>query len=94
MIFIKETDTFGHVVVWIIYTSHIDHFTPQRTATVAWIWTTIIRLQYLEVFSPKLYKFLVEKYIFTIFGLEHFKVKMKKKMEIITDIHYIWVKYF
>ena len=30
--FIKETDTFGHIVVWTIYTSHIDHFTPQHTA--------------------------------------------------------------
>ena len=29
--FIKETDTFGHIVVWTIYTSHIDHFTPQHT---------------------------------------------------------------
>ena len=26
-----------------------------------------------------MYKFLVEKFIFTIFGLELFKVKMKKK---------------
>ena len=25
-------DTFGHVVVWAIYTSHIAHFTPQHTA--------------------------------------------------------------
>ena len=25
-------DTFGHIVVWTIYTSHIDHFTPQHTA--------------------------------------------------------------
>ena len=30
--FIKETDTFGHIVVWTIYTSHIEHFTPQHTA--------------------------------------------------------------
>ena len=78
--FIKETDTFGHIVVWTIYTSHIDHFTSQHTAfeqsaaclsvfldllhglipfailwhagwtlgkTVAWTWTTIIRLQYM-----------------------------------------------
>ena len=30
--FIKETDTFGHIGVWTIYTSHIDHFTPQHTA--------------------------------------------------------------
>ena len=30
--FIKETDTFGHIVVWTIYTSHIDHFTPQHTS--------------------------------------------------------------
>ena len=29
---IKETYTFGHIVVWTIYTSHIDHFTPQHTA--------------------------------------------------------------
>ena len=32
MLFTKETDTFGHIVVWIIYTSHKDHFTPQHTA--------------------------------------------------------------
>ena len=32
---------------------------------------------YLEVSSPKMYKFLVEKYIFTIFAYELFKVKMK-----------------
>ena len=32
MLFIKETDTFGHIVVRTIYTSHIDHFTPQHTA--------------------------------------------------------------
>ena len=30
--FIKETDTFGHIVVIAIYTSHIDHFTPKHTA--------------------------------------------------------------
>ena len=27
MLFIKETDTFGHIVVWTIYISHTDHFT-------------------------------------------------------------------
>ena len=31
-IYIKETDTFGHIVVLAIYTSHIDHFTPEHTA--------------------------------------------------------------
>ena len=30
--FVKEMDTFGHIVVWTTYTSHIDHFTPQHTA--------------------------------------------------------------
>ena len=30
--FINETDTFGHIVVWTIYTHHIDPFTPQHTA--------------------------------------------------------------
>ena len=30
--FVKETDTFGHIVVWTTYTSHIDHFRPQHTA--------------------------------------------------------------
>ena len=30
--FINETDTFGHIVVWTIYTSHMDPFTPQHTA--------------------------------------------------------------
>ena len=30
--FVKETDTFGHIVVWTTYTSRIDHFTPQHTA--------------------------------------------------------------
>ena len=29
--FIKETDTFGHIVLWTIYTSHIEHLTPQNT---------------------------------------------------------------
>ena len=108
--FIKETDIFGHIVVWTTYTSHIDHITPQHTAfeqstsclsvfleslpglipitilwhtewtlekTVAWTWTTIIRLQYLEIFSPKMHKFLVEKYVFTIFAFELFKVEME-----------------
>ena len=37
----------------------------------------IIRLQYLEVCSPKMYKFLVEKYKFSIFAYEIFKVKLK-----------------
>ena len=32
MLFIKETDTFGHIVVGTIYTSYIDPFTPQHTA--------------------------------------------------------------
>ena len=89
MIFIKETDTdtFGRIVVWTIYTSHIDHFTPQHTAfeqsaacslvfveslpglipfailwhagwnlekkNIAWTWTKMIRLQYLELIYPK-----------------------------------------
>ena len=30
--FVKETDSFGHIVVWPTYTSHIDHFTPKHTA--------------------------------------------------------------
>ena len=33
--------------------------------------------QYLEVFSPKIYKFLVEKYKFSIFAYDFFKVKLK-----------------
>ena len=32
MFFIQETDTFGHIVVSTIDTSHVDHFTPQHTA--------------------------------------------------------------
>ena len=32
MLFIKETDIFGYIVVCTIYTSHIGHFTPQHTA--------------------------------------------------------------
>ena len=32
LLFIKETDTFGHIVVWTINISHIYHFTPQHTA--------------------------------------------------------------
>ena len=32
LFFIKETYTFGQIVVWTIYTSHIDHFTPHHTA--------------------------------------------------------------
>ena len=31
-IYIQETDTYGHIVVGTIYTSHIDHFMPQHTA--------------------------------------------------------------
>ena len=30
--FIMETDTFGYIVVWTIYTSHTNHFTPLNTA--------------------------------------------------------------
>ena len=30
--FIKQMNTFGHIVVCTFYTSHIDHFTPQHTA--------------------------------------------------------------
>ena len=30
--FIKETDNFGHIVVYKFYTAYIDHFTPQHTA--------------------------------------------------------------
>ena len=30
--FIKETDTFGHIVVCTIYTSHINNFSPQHAA--------------------------------------------------------------
>ena len=29
---IIESDTFGYIVVWTVYTSHKDHFTPQHTA--------------------------------------------------------------
>ena len=32
LLFIKETDTFGHIAVRTLYTSHIDHLTPQHTA--------------------------------------------------------------
>ena len=32
LLFVKETDTFGHIVVWTIYTYHIVHFMPQHTA--------------------------------------------------------------
>ena len=38
----------------------------------------LFRLQYLEVFSPKMYIFLVEKYKFSIFAYEFFKVKIEK----------------
>ena len=31
-LFVKETDTFGHIVVKTTYTSHIDHFMHQHTA--------------------------------------------------------------
>ena len=37
----------------------------------------LTEVRYLEVFSPKMYKCLVEKYTFTIFAYEIFKVKMK-----------------
>ena len=30
--FVKETETFGHIVVWTTYVSHIDHFTPKHAA--------------------------------------------------------------
>ena len=30
--FIKETDTFGYIDIWTIYTFHTDHFTPHHTA--------------------------------------------------------------
>ena len=33
--------------------------------------------KYLKVFSPKMYKFLVEKYKFSFFAYEFFKVKLK-----------------
>ena len=36
-----------------------------------------------------MYKFLVEKYIFTIFGLELFKVKMKKNVNNIRTTIYL-----
>ena len=49
-----------------------------------------MRLQYLEVFLPKMYKVLVEKYIFTIFAYELFKVKIKNCNK--TRNTYIWVK--
>ena len=95
--FVKETDTFGHIVVWTTFTSHINHFKLQHTAfeqsatclsvflkslpglipltmlwhagwtlenTFTWTLPTIIRLQYLVVFWPKNYVFLV---LFTIF---------------------------
>ena len=32
MHFYQGEDTSGHIVVKTIYTSHIDHFTPQHTA--------------------------------------------------------------
>ena len=51
------------------------NFTQKKT--IAWTWTTIIWLQYLEVFLPKYYVFLIEKYIFTIFANELFRIKLK-----------------
>ena len=93
--FVKETDTFGHIVD--LYISQRSLYAPTysfwairsmlfslfrvtswfntvynvvtcwmniRKKIIARTWTTIIRLQYLEVFLPKMYKFLVEKYIF------------------------------
>ena len=30
--FIMETNTLGYILVWIIYTSHTDNFTPKHTA--------------------------------------------------------------
>ena len=54
--FIKEADTFGHIVVLTIYTSHIDHFTPQHTAfdqseaclSVVSYYIVLYRLQYCD----------------------------------------------
>ena len=98
---IKETDTFGNIVLWTIYTCNIDYFTPQHTAfeqsaaclsvflellpglipfailwhamwtlqkTFSLTWTTIIWLQYLEVFWPKYMYFwyYLQFFIFTM----------------------------
>ena len=54
----------------------VTRWTNFRKTLIAWTWTTIIRLHYLEVFSPKMYTFLVEKYIFLIFACEFFKIKL------------------
>ena len=110
---IKETDTFGHIVVWTMYASHIDHFTPPPPPTysfwanrsmlislfrvTSWFdtvcnivtrWVNIRKNSCMHMhynypttifrsFFAQMYKFLVEKYILTIFAYELFNVKMK-----------------
>ena len=119
---IKEMDTFGHIVIWTVYTAHIDHFTPKHTAfgqsaaclsvfleslpgliQFAILWhagwtleknscmnmnynylTTIFR----SIFA-QMYKFLVEKYIFTIFAFELFKVKIIPEINIFGQKLYV-----
>ena len=93
-------DTFGRIVVWTIYTFHIDHVTPQHTASeqsavclsvIFGYFLVLYRLQICDCWVnfrekhsmnmtykhpttiyrsivAQLYKFLVEKYIFTIFA--------------------------
>ena len=34
--FIVETDTFGYIVVWTVYTSHTDHYIRQIGYTLNW----------------------------------------------------------
>ena len=52
LVFIKETDTLGHIVVWTIYTSHTDHFTPQHTAFVQSVACLLVVFESLPGFIP------------------------------------------
>ena len=54
-----ETDAFGYIVVWTIYTSHTDHFTHQHTAfelsaaclSIVFGFLVLFRLQYCGIFG-------------------------------------------
>ena len=52
LLFVKETDTFGHIVVWTTYTSHIDHFTPQHTAFEQSVTCLLVFLELLPGMIP------------------------------------------
>ena len=78
--FIKETDTFGHIVVWTFYTPHIDHFTPLHTAFEQLAACLSVYLEYLPGLIP-----------FTI--LWHHGWTLGKKTVASTWTLIIWLRY-